>query len=129
MMALDASVVIAHLSPHDVHHDEATDVLLGAPAGSMLLHALTLAEVLVGAVRVGRGAALRDDLDRAGITVAAGDVDQPLRVAELRVSSRLKLPDCCVLDIALRHRASLATFDDALAAEARRRGLVVVPGG
>jgi predicted nucleic acid-binding protein len=130
-MALDARVLIAHLSPHDVHHAEATDVLLDASPRSTLIHALTLAEVLVEAVRAGRGGALRDDLRAAGIEVAAGDADEPLRLAELRASSALKLPDCCVLDVALHHHASLATFDGALADGARRRGVVVPrrPGG
>jgi rRNA-processing protein FCF1 len=36
------------------------------------------------------------------------------------------LPDCCVLDVAIRHQASLATFDRALAAEAARRGVPAV---
>ena len=69
MIALDASVLIAHLSPFDAHHAEATDILLGASPGSMLVHPLTLAEVLVGGVRIGRGAAVRDDLQAAGVAV------------------------------------------------------------
>lgn len=127
MIALDASVIIAHLTPRDAQHAAATDVLLGASPGSMLVHSLTLAEVLVGGVRVGRGAAMRDDLQAAGIDVAPFDAGQPLRLAELRASSGLELPDCCVLDVALRHNASVATFDDGLAAGARLRGVVVLP--
>lgn len=79
--------------------------------------------MLVGGVRVGRGVAMRDDLEAAGISVVAPDAGEPLRLAELRVSSGLKLPDCCVLDVALRSAASLATFDEALAAAARQRGV------
>ena len=70
---------------------------------------------------------MRDDLRAAGIAVAAHDDDEPLRLAELRATSGLKLPDCCVLDVALHHQASLATFDDALAAAARQRGVRVEP--
>ena len=128
MIALDASVLIAHLNPDDAHHAAATELLLGASPGSMLVHALTIAEVLVGGVRVGRGAAMRDDLYAAGIDVAPHDSDEPLRLAELRASSGLKLPDCSVLDVALHHHASLATFDRALADTARRRGVPVLPG-
>jgi len=50
-----------------------------------------------------------------------------LRLAELRAASGLKLPDCCVLDIAISNHASLATFDDALAVAARRRDIAVLP--
>jgi predicted nucleic acid-binding protein len=123
VIALDASVLIGHLRPHDAHHAAATEILLNAAPGSMIVHPLTLAEVLVGGVRVGRGQAMRDDLKAAGIRVVAPDAGEPLRLAELRVSTGLKLPDCCVLDVALRSDSSLATFDDALAEGARRRGV------
>jgi predicted nucleic acid-binding protein len=127
VIALDASVLIAHLNPDDAHHAAATELLLGASPGSMLVHALTMAEVFVGGVRVGRGAAMRDDLHAAGIDVAPHDPDEPPRLAELRASSGLKLPDCCALDVALHRNASLATFDRALSDAAQRRGFPVIP--
>jgi len=83
--------------------------------------------VLVGGVRVGRGRAMRADLEAAGISVVATDAGEPRRLAELRVSTGLRLPDCCVLDVALRSASSLATFDDELAAGARRRGVPLLP--
>jgi predicted nucleic acid-binding protein len=126
VITLDASVLIAHLNPHDAHHEPATALLLGADPGSMLVHTLTLAEVLVGGVRVGRGTQMRDDLTAAGITVAPTDPDEALRLAELRATSGLKLPDCCVLDVAAHHHTDLATFDTDLAAAARRRAITVL---
>ncbi len=123
MIALDASVLIAHLNPADPHHRAATEVLLAGRPGAMLVHTITMAEVLVGGVRVGRGASMRDDIHAAGITVAAHDDGEPLRLAELRASTGLKLPDCCVLDVAIRNQASLATFDNALATVAAARGV------
>lgn len=86
-----------------------------------------MAEVLVGGVRVGRGAAMRDDLRAAGVEVAPHDADESLHLAELLASTGPKLPDCCVLDVAVHHRASLATFAAALASAARHRGLAVLP--
>jgi len=127
VIAMDASVLIAHLNPADPHHRSATEVLLSGEPGRMLVHTITLAEVLIGGVRIGQGASMRDDLRAAGITVAPSDEDESLRLAELRAGSGLKLPDCCVLDVALRHRASLATFDTHLAAEAAKRGVSVRP--
>jgi predicted nucleic acid-binding protein len=122
---MDASVLIAHLNPADPHHRAATEVLLAGTPGQMLVHTITLAEVLVGGVRIGRGASMHDDLRAAGISIAPHDDGEPLRLAELRAGSGLKLPDCCVLDVAIRHQASLATFDAALAAEAAKRGVPV----
>lgn len=125
MIALDASVLIAHFNPADTHHHAATGILLAGTPGEMFAHTITLVEVLVGGVRAGQGASMRDDLRAAGIIVAPHDHDEPLRLAELRASSGLRLPDCCVLDVAIRHRASLATFDKTLAAEAEKRGVQV----
>ena len=125
MIALDASVLIAHLNPTDLHHQAATAILLAGTPGQMLVHTITLAEVLVGGVRVGRGASMRDDLRSAGIAVAPHDDGEPLRLAELRATSGLKLPDCCILDVAIHYQASLATFDEALAVVARRHGVPV----
>lgn len=127
MIALDASVLIAHLNPADPHHDAATQVLLAGTPGQMLVHAITMTEVLVGGVRIGRGASMRDDLLSAGIITAPHDDDEPLRLAELRAGTGLKLPDCCVLDVAIHNKAGLATFDSAVATEARKRGVRTSP--
>ena len=126
MIALDASVLIAHLDPSDPHHPAATAIFLGTSPGSTLVHPLTMAEVLIGGVWVRRGVAMRDDLLAAGVAVVPYDADGPMRLAELRVETRLKLPDCCVLDVAIHRRTALATFDAALAAAAHRRGVTVV---
>lgn len=127
MIVLDASVLIAHLNSTDVHHAAATALLLAGTPGQMLVHAVSLAEVLVGGVRIGRGASMRDDLYAIGIAIAPQDVGEPLRLAELRAASGLKLPDCCVLDAAIRNQATLATFDTQLADAARRHGVSVEP--
>ena len=78
---------------------------------------------------------MRRDLTDIGIELADRDADEPLRLAEIRVSSRLKLPDCCVLDVAMVDLAkapatksvTLATFDRELAGAAIDRGVLVAP--
>lgn len=55
MIALDASVFIAHLNPADPHHRTAAAILLAGTPGQMLVRTVTLAEVLVGGVRIARG--------------------------------------------------------------------------
>ena len=125
MIALDTSVLIAHLNPADLHHQAATAILLAGTPGQMLVHTITLAEVLVAGVRVGRGASMHDDLRSAGIAVAPHDDGEPLRLAELRATSGLTLPDCCILDVAIHYQASLATFDEALTVVALRYGVPV----
>jgi len=127
MIALDASVLVAHLSPLDAHHDAATRLLLDAADEPLLVHALTLAEVLVGGAKIGKGAEMLADLTASAIVLAPRDDDEPLRLAELRATTGLKLPDCCVLDTAKTNDAKLATFDRAQATAARRLGVPVMP--
>lgn len=127
MIVLDASVLIAHLSSVDAHHDAAMQLLLAASSESLLVHSMTLAELLVGGARIGRGAQMHADLSASGIRLASHDEEEPLRLADLRATSGLKLSDCCVLDAAVRNAATLATFDRALAAAAGRLGVAVLP--
>lgn len=127
MIALDASVVIAHLQPRDGHHKAASAYLSEHVDERLLMHPLTLAEVLVGGVRTSRGQGLLADLQAIGVEVAEWSDGASLRLATLRVETGLKLPDCCVLDTALNFAAELATFDDDLAQAARDRNLTVGP--
>ena len=70
MITLDASVVIAHLQPRDVHHHAATMYLRGHAGEPLLIHSLILAEVLVGGAKDGRGQELLNDLHGIGVRVA-----------------------------------------------------------
>lgn len=127
MITLDASVLIAHLSTHDPHHQAATDYLRAVAGEELVIHSLNLAEVLVGGARLGRGPEMLGDLERIGIRAAIPREAEALRLAVLRAETGLKLPDCCALDTALTTGSTLATFDTALATAARQRGITVAP--
>jgi predicted nucleic acid-binding protein len=77
-----------------------------------------------------------DDLDPAGRVYRVGDgaldalrvqrlaltADVVVALAELRVSSGLRMPDCCVLLAAHATGGTVATFDHRLADAARAGG-------
>ena len=128
MITLDASVLIAHLQPRDPHHQAATEYLREHADEPFMIHSLTLAEVLVGGVRAGRGQELLNDLHAIGVRVADTREGKSLRLAALRVETGLKLPACCALDTALTSASTLATFDERLASAARAHHLKVAPG-
>ena len=128
MIVLEASVVIAFLDASDTHHEAAVAFFADNSASGYELHQLTLAEILVGGVRAGRANQLLADLRAIGIAPAESPHDEPLILAELRTVTGLKMPDCCVLAVALRESAALATFDEQLARVAVSLGLRVLPG-
>jgi predicted nucleic acid-binding protein len=123
MIVLDASVVIALLDPNDRHHLRATDLFAEHAVEGFQMHQLTLAEVLVGAVRTGRGTQRLYDLRSLGVVAHESDADEPLILAELRATTGLRMPDCCVLAVARRETLPLATFDDQLTRAAQGLGV------
>ena len=125
-IVLDANVLIAAMSPSDAHHVAAVTLLRhGAVKGLLTAHRMTIAESAVGAARHGRGDVLRRSYERLAITVLAGDEGEPWRLARLRAHTRLALPDCCVLDLALETHSDIATFDSRLGAVASEAGVRV----
>jgi predicted nucleic acid-binding protein len=125
VIILDASVLIGHFEPADSHHADATALLKAHLTDSFASSVVTLAEVYVGASRAGQA----DRLDQLLAQLAIRSLDLPAeaahRLGELRATTGLKLPDCCVLYTAERHSAALGTFDDTLANHAANIGLTV----
>lgn len=129
MIVADASWVVALRDPHDVHHRQAVAINRSIDDEDVLLHPVTFSECLVASALLGvlHDSALRL---RAAFDLPAVARQAPVRWAELRASTRLRLPDVIVLDTALSHRArAIATFDSRLAASAREHGLEVLGTG
>ena len=129
MIILDASILIAHLEDRDSHHARATGILLDNCDDQFASSAVTLAEVLVGAIRAGRGDQARDALAELQVQTLGLAADAAWELAQLRVGTGLKLPDCCVLYAArIQPPAQVATFDARLATGAAALGIGIVPG-
>ena len=128
MIVLDASVLIAYLDGEDGHHAAAETLLTRAMDDDLGANSLTLAEVLVVPVRDGRLdstlAALRD-LEIQELPFPA---DAAVRLAQLRATAGLKMPDCCVLLAAEDAVATVASFDERLVQAAEKRNLPVLRG-
>ncbi len=127
MIVLDSSVLIAHLDSDDAHHSRATEMLASIDVDEPLgASTMTLAEVLVSPARTNRLPQAIDALARLGVEeiIWAGDVS--LVLATIRVTTGLKMPDCCVLVAAEQVKGQIATFDKGLAGTAERRGIAVL---
>jgi predicted nucleic acid-binding protein len=126
MIVLDASIVIAHFAASDPHHARATELLRRTASEELSIHALTLAEVLVHAARTDREEWLAGEVATLGISKWLMDADAPIRLARLRATTTLPMPDCCVLDAAAMQQASVMTFDRRLATKATELGIAAV---
>lgn len=125
MIVLDASILIAYLERNDVHHD-AAEALLAEEVDDLGINVLTLAEVLVAPTqngRVGEVLSMLADLEVAELPMPS---QATTHLARLRTTTRLRMPDCCVLLAAQEANARVASFDLRLTAAASALGLVTV---
>jgi predicted nucleic acid-binding protein len=123
---LDASVLIGHLDGNDPHHARAASLLEGSAGQTLGASTITLAETLVTPARTDRLADAEAALERLGVQELTLGQNAASALARLRADLGLKLPDCCVLLAAQEQAATLASFDAALLAAARRLGLRLV---
>jgi predicted nucleic acid-binding protein len=128
VIVLDASIIIAFLDRDDVHHAAAEQLLAHAIDDDLAVNPLTLAEVLVAPVRENSLNPVLAALDALEIQELPFPADTALRLAQLRATTGLKMPDCCVLLAAEEAAASVASFDERLAQTAEMRNLPVVRG-
>jgi len=128
VIVVDASVLIAHLDATDVHHDRAGALLVDIAGEPLGASPITLAEVLVGPALAGKLDRATAAVQQLAVTQVGLEDDSPVRLAALRATTRLKLPDCCVLLAAEQARGAVATFDGRLAGAAHQRGLGVRNG-
>lgn len=126
LIVLDASVLIAYLDGDDRHHVAAESLLAGASDADLGSSPLTLAEVLAAPARNGRLEQARAALRALEVRALPFPPDAAVRLAQLRASAGLTMPDCCVLLAAEDASAMVATFDERLGQAAAARGLAVV---
>jgi predicted nucleic acid-binding protein len=125
-LVLDASALIAHLDGSDAHHNSVERLLTAATGQTLAASPISIAEVLVGPARAGQLHRAQQALDTLGVQAVALDSASPARLATLRATTGLTLPDCCVLVAAKSVQAAVVTFDDRLAAVARSLTLDVL---
>jgi hypothetical protein len=87
---------------------------------------LTLAEVLVAPVRDGRPDQVLAALHALEVTQLAFSADTAVRLAQLRVTTSLKLPNCCVVLTDEDAGASITSFEELLAQCAEMCNLTVL---
>jgi predicted nucleic acid-binding protein len=119
---LDSSVVIAALNRDDALHPRASEAVISARGRHALaISALTYAEILIGALRVGAEAVEVVERFVAQTRVLEVTPEVARTAAELRARRGLRLPDAVIVATGMRHRA-----DVVLTGDGRWRGLARV---
>jgi predicted nucleic acid-binding protein len=101
-------------------------LLLAHQADEFAASVISLAEIYVGAARANRVADVERAIARLGVAAVPLPGTAGRRLAEIRATTNLKLPDCCVIHAAEQHHAAVATFDSALADQARRLNISTI---
>jgi predicted nucleic acid-binding protein len=125
VIVLDASALIAHLDRDDSFHEAAEELLLARAEDRFAASTTSIAEVLVGPARAGRLAEAERALRRLEVEEVGLGEGAAVRLAGLRASTGLRLPDCCTLLATESMAGEVATFDRRLASAARMLGLAV----
>lgn len=126
VIVLDASVLIAYLDGHDEHHAVAEDLLARVIDDEFGVNSLTLAEVLVAPIRDGHLQSVREALGDLEVQELPFPANTAVRLAQLRATTGLKMPDCCVLLAADDTAGTIASFDERLAQAAEARSVTVL---
>lgn len=126
VIVLDASILIAYLDEDDEHHDRSMVLLSREIGDDLAISPITLAEVLVAPTRDQRSAPVLTAITALEVASIPITVDSAVRLAQLRVTTRLRMPDCCVLLAAQDASARVASFDDRLLTAASAVGLIAL---
>lgn len=126
MIVLDASVIIAYLDSEDDHHERSEALLAREIDEDFGASPLTLAEVLVAPARENRLDDVRAVLHDLEVRELPFPRDTAVKLAQLRIATGLKMPDCCVLLAAEHAAARVASFDDRLTKAAAARNIEAV---
>jgi predicted nucleic acid-binding protein len=123
VIVLDASVLIAFLDSNDALHADARALLEETVGVELVVGTITLAEILVGPVRAGMEEKVLLALQELGVREVPLPSSAAVQLASLRAETGLKLPDCCVLLLAIVSGSRVASFDTRLNREAAHRGV------
>lgn len=126
VIVLDASVLIAYLDADDDRHVVAESLLAREIDDDLGMNPLTLAEVLVAPVREGRLRQAQEALRDLEVNELPFPSDTAVRLAELRATTGLRMPDCCVVLAAEDAGATVASFDRQLIQAAKARNMAVL---
>ena len=125
VVVLDASVLIALVSSQDAHHNWAMEMFRDTASFDLQMTSLSQAEALVHPARNGKLDKFLKTFSALGLVVTSIEGSDASKLATLRATTNLKMPDACVLHQAMKVSGSVATTDNQLAPVAKSKGVGV----
>ena len=125
IVVLDASALIALASSKDPHHKWAIEMFRDTASFDLQITSVSQAEAMVHPARNGKLDRFNKLVSGLGVEVRAVEGEDAAKLASLRVSTSLKMPDVCVLNQAIKVKGSIATTDKELAKAAKGKGIGV----
>ena len=125
VVVLDASALIALVSSSDPHHKWALEMFRDTASFDLQMTALSQAEAMVHPGRNGKLEKFQKMLNALGLVVSPIEGLDASKLAILRATTTLKMPDACVLHQAMKVSGSIATTDNQLAQVAKSKGVGV----
>jgi len=125
VVVLDASALIALASSKDPHHQWALEMFRDTASFDLQITALSKAEALVHPARNGKLDKFQKLVSGLGVEVTPIEGEDAAKLATLRATTSLKMPDICVLHQAMKVKGSIATTDKELAKAAKSKGVGV----
>lgn len=122
---LDSSVLIALYNDSDKHHQWAMRILLETLESKLAMPVITYAEALIHPLRAGKKKEFEAGVRGLGIEVCSIPSESMNQIAELRASTKLRMPDVVVLNEAMTTDSAIATTDQLLAQTASSFSLPV----
>lgn len=125
VIVLDASALIALVSSSDPHHKWALEMFRDTASFDLQMTSLSQAEALVHPARNGKLDKFLKTFSALGLVVTPIEGSDAGKLATLRATTTLKMPDACVLHQAMKVSGSIATTDNELAKVAKSKGVGV----
>lgn len=123
VVVLDASALIALVSSKDPHHKWAVEMFRDTASFDLQMSALTYAEILVHPARAGKAERFLKLIAGLGLEITAIEETDSGKLASLRATTNLKMPDVVVLHQAMKVKGSIFTTNQKLAKVAKDKGV------
>jgi len=114
-IVFDANVAIALFDSENIHHEEAVKIYLSSTSSSIHLSALTFAEILTHPAGSNKLGSFVSNLASGGFEIEPISQELAIEIASVRHTTRLKMPEACVLGLAKSLDSELITADRQLA--------------